>query len=200
MSDIDAMPVPDSALARVAADLVRTSAPEVLFNHCQRAYQFGSMLGRKLGWQVDREILYISTALHDLGLTDRFDGQRGFEVEGAAAAESFLLAQGCPEVRVAVVKDAIALHLDTTRLASDPRPEVVLTAMGSGMDTHGLRVDHVHPGFIDTVLESWPRLGFRAWLRATCFAQAQRKPDSPIAWWVNSGRMHEDIGAPRFTE
>ncbi|NQE93653.1 HD domain-containing protein [Nocardia terpenica] len=196
----DAVAVPDSALAEAVTDLLAAAAPQVLVNHCRRTYQFGWALGKRRGWKVDRETLYICATLHDLGLTERYDGPAGFEVQGAAAAESFLIEQGCPPERATLVKDAIALHLDGVAAVNDPRPEVVLTAMGTGLDTHGFRVDEIDPRLLDKVVENWPRLGFREWLRRACFDQAERKPESRVAWWVNGGYMGPDIGNPPFTE
>ncbi|MBF6334130.1 metal-dependent phosphohydrolase [Nocardia transvalensis] len=190
---------PDSPLARTATGLLVACAPPVLVNHCQRAYQFGWALGEVHGWTVDPELLYICAVLHDLGLTERFDGPAGFELEGAAAAAEFLREQGCPADRVAIVSDAIAVHLDANR-DRGLVPEIDLTAMGSGLDTHALRVDALDRSFLDAVLDAWPRLGFRHWLREKCCEQARRKPESKVAWWVRSGMMPEDMGSPHFTE
>ncbi|UQA91868.1 HD domain-containing protein [Streptomyces halobius] len=200
MDGTDVVETPDSALARETAALLRASAPEVLVNHCQRSFQFGWTLGERRGWRPDRELLYLGAVLHDLGLTERFDGPRAFELEGAAAAEAFLRERGCSAERAGVVKDAVALHLDVEAAQADPRPEVRLVSMGSGLDTHGARAGELPPGFLDTVVRAWPRLGFRDWLRRQSHAQAERKPDSKVAWWVETGRMGENIGNPPFPE
>ncbi|WP_194834735.1 HD domain-containing protein [Nocardia sp. XZ_19_369] len=189
----------ETRLARASTELLLSCAPPVLVNHCQRAFQFAWRLGEVRGWTVDRELLYISTMLHDLGLTKRFDGPAGFEMEGADAAARFLRERDYPEDRIRTVYDAIALHLDMEREPHEP-PEVRLCASGSGVDTHALRIDEVGPEFVAAVVDAWPRLGFRNWLRQECRARAVDKPDSKIARWFDMGRMPEGMGHPTFTE
>jgi len=50
----------------------------------------------------------IGAIMHDLGLTERFDGDQRYEVDGADAAREFFLQHGLPKDRAEVVWDAIA--------------------------------------------------------------------------------------------
>ena len=51
--------VPDSKLAREAAELVRDTESPLLFNHSTRVYYFSSLAGKRRGLKFDPELLYI---------------------------------------------------------------------------------------------------------------------------------------------
>jgi hypothetical protein len=75
---------PDNELCQSATALVAELSPPFLFNHCARSFLFAEAIGKRDRLQYDRELLYLSAMLHDLGLTDTFlDGSQRFEVEGA---------------------------------------------------------------------------------------------------------------------
>src|SRR5881397_1505718 len=114
MTAADLAPVPDTALARAATELLNATSPPALVNHCLRTYQFGTALGERDGLKADAEVLYVGAALHDLGLTERFDGPEPFEALGAQAAYALLTGAGCPEERARYVGEAIAFHLAVT--------------------------------------------------------------------------------------
>ncbi len=77
------------SIARKAVDLARESSPAYLFNHTMRTYLFASLTGRALGQRFDEELLFLACTLHDLGLTERFQGDLPFELQGAEAARAF---------------------------------------------------------------------------------------------------------------
>ena len=68
--------------------MARETSPPFLFNHSMRTYLFGALLGKDLAF--DHELLFLACILHDLGLTDRYAGEKPFEIEGAEAARKFL--------------------------------------------------------------------------------------------------------------
>ena len=111
--------IPDSALAREATELVGAATDHLLFNHSRRAYLWGMLHGRRRGLEPDPELLYVAAMFHDLGLTprDRRTDQR-FELDGADAARTFLLAHGQSHDEARKVWLAVALHT----LAGDTRP------------------------------------------------------------------------------
>src|SRR6187549_2042918 len=83
--------IPDSKIAREAAELVRQHESELLFNHSVRVFVFGAMKGIRQNLRLDSELLYVASLFHDLGLVDAYhtDSKR-FEVDGADAAREFL--------------------------------------------------------------------------------------------------------------
>jgi HD superfamily phosphodiesterase len=84
---ISGIKIPDSEIAREAAELVRQHQSELLFNHSVRVFVFGAMKGIRQNLKFDSELLYVAALFHDLGLVDAYhtDAKR-FEVDGADAA------------------------------------------------------------------------------------------------------------------
>jgi hypothetical protein len=67
LSDIK---IPDSKIAREAAELVRQYETEMLFNHSVRVFVFGAMKGVQQNFKFDSELHYVAALFHDLGLFD----------------------------------------------------------------------------------------------------------------------------------
>ncbi|GAA3099761.1 hypothetical protein GCM10010520_51500 [Rhizobium viscosum] len=59
---------------------------------------------------MDRELMFLSATLHDLGFTDYGDGPNRFEIEGANAAKRFLTEKGVSEDRSWKISSNIAAH------------------------------------------------------------------------------------------
>ena len=95
----------DSKIARDATQLGREVYPPYLFNHAVRTFLFGSLIGKKLSQRFDEEVLYLACILHDLGLTDRFEGELPFEIQGAEAAKTFLEQQTYAKDKLGIVWD-----------------------------------------------------------------------------------------------
>ena len=64
----------DSRLAKAANDLARSVSPPYLYNHAVRTFLFASLAGTATGQKFDAEMLYLACILHDLGLTEKFQG------------------------------------------------------------------------------------------------------------------------------
>ena len=120
---ISGIKIPDSKIAREAAELVRQHESEMLFNHSVRVFVFGAMKGVRQNFKFDSELLYVASLFHDLGLVDAYhtDTKR-FEVDGADAAREFLRSHGIPEPKADLVWEAIALHT-TPGIPQFMRPE-----------------------------------------------------------------------------
>ena len=135
---------PDSNLARKAAALAKQAHSEVLLNHVHRTWWFAEFLGRKREMKYDRELLYIASLLHDLGLSPSHAADKRFEVDGADAASRFLLANDYPKSKAEIVWDAIALHT-LADIADRRQPEVALVHFGAHVDVMGLRMEEITP-------------------------------------------------------
>jgi HD superfamily phosphodiesterase len=94
MADIlSGIKIPDSKVAREAAELVRQHESELLFNHSVRVFVFGAMKGIRQNLKFDSELLYVAALFHDLGLVDaNHTDTKRFEVDGADATREFLRA------------------------------------------------------------------------------------------------------------
>ena len=99
---------PDTDLARQAHDLVHACCQPHVAAHSERSFQFAALLARSERIDVDFEVLYIGTLLHDVGLSERFAGDDRFEMRGANVARTMLLESGMERTRAENAWDVIA--------------------------------------------------------------------------------------------
>jgi hypothetical protein len=188
------MPVPDSTFAQRAGELIVDVAQPFLVNHSIRAYAWAVELALHDDLEFDPEILYVSAALHDIGLVPEYDVGGCFEIDGAVAAERFSRQQGQAPARARAIYDVIALHM------SDPAPgqpnEVNLLSESTGTDVTGWRIGDVRRTAIPVILAAYPRLEFKRDFAACFVDQASRKPDCTVAAMVNSGKLAAIAKAP----
>jgi hypothetical protein len=156
----------DSTIARAATELSRSASPPFLFNHAVRTFLFGSLIGQALGERFDEELLYLACILHDLGLTERFEGELPFEIQGAQAAKRFLDERSYPMERVGIVWDGVAMH--TSLIGHYKQPEIRLVGEGAGADVAGPDASQITKTALNEVLRAFPRLQFKTSFVKTC--------------------------------
>jgi hypothetical protein len=184
------MSIPDSELVQKATRLVQELSPQFLYHHCLRTFAFADLIGRQQEMRYDRELLYLSAIMHDLGLTERFDGHQRYEVDGADAAKSFLIENHVPDRKAELVWDAIALHT-SVGIASRKQPEVALGQVGASMDVGGFRLNDLPREVVEQVLEAYPRLNCGQALLELILGQIKRKPEAIAFTWMSEiGRCH----------
>src|SRR5262245_21716577 len=87
--------IPDSTIARQATELLREHGTDFLYNHSIRTFLFAALNGEQKKIPYDPELLYVSAAFHDLGLTPHYSSpDKRFEIDGANAARDFLRSHG----------------------------------------------------------------------------------------------------------
>jgi len=170
---------PDSELARKASALAAQAHSKTLLNHVHRTWWFAELIGKKREMKYDRELVYLASLLHDLGLSDDYAADKRFEVDGADAASKFLHAHGYPKAKTGIVWDAIALHI-TPDIADRREPEVALVHFGSHVDVLGLRMNEISPQLIDDVVALYPRLGFKKAFTEALAEVARKKPHTAV--------------------
>ena len=179
-SIITGIKIPDSKIAREAAELVREHEPEMLFNHSVRTYLFGAMKGVRQNLKFDSELLYIAALFHDLGLVETYETRtRRFEVDGAEAAREFLKSRGIPEPKADLVWEAVALHT-TPGITEYMRPEIALVRAGVIMDVSGAGYDDYTPQQRDDVSAAFPRHDFKNEFIEIQARSAMKKPQTTI--------------------
>jgi hypothetical protein len=175
-SVISGVEIPDSRLAREAAELVRSYEDEILFNHSVRVYAFGALKGIRQNLKFDSELLYIAALFHDLGLVDHYHTPtKRFEVDGADAAREFLRAHGIAEPKAELVWEAIALHT-TPGIPQHMRPEIALTNAGVLVDVVGVGYDDYTPEQREQVISAFPRGDFKNAFLEIQTCSALKKP------------------------
>ena len=141
LGEIPGISIPDSKLARGAAQLVRESEGELLFRHSVRVYYWAALAGKRKGLAFDPELLYVAAMFHDFGLTAAYgDSHLRYEVDGANAAREFLRRSAISEADSQKVWIAIALHT-TNGVSAHLFPMAALIAEGANMDLVGAGYD-----------------------------------------------------------
>ncbi|GCD44275.1 HD domain-containing protein [Streptomyces paromomycinus] len=177
---IAGIPLPDSALAREATDLIRNTTDALIYHHSRRVYLFGARHGRERNLPFDAELLYIAALFHGLGLTDRFHGSRQrFELDGADEARSFLAARGAPTARTHLTWQAIALHT-TPQVPHRMAPEIALLAVGYELDVLGIGYATLPPDTRDEILTAHPRPGFKRHILRAYHRALARRPETAL--------------------
>jgi hypothetical protein len=174
---------PDTDLARQARDLVRACCQPHVAAHTERSFQFAALLARSERIDVDFEVLYIGTLLHDLGLSERFAGDDRFEMRGANAARTILLESGMERTRAENVWDVIALHASTA-IAAHKSAETRIANRGISVDVRGVGGAGISDAELRAVLEAWPRHGFPSAFSQTLIEEVQANPSSVRSSWM----------------
>lgn len=177
--------IPDTALCSAAVDLLESSSPTFLCTHCLRTFVFGSLAVKGLGRSVvDEEAAFCGAVLHDLGLVSPYRRDNRFEVDGAEAARDFCVKHQVAPERADLVWQAIALHTSPgipTRLAG----EIALVHLGAGLDFLGLGLDHVPPKLVEEILETYPRMRFKAEFKALLVEHCRQNPAAQVLNWTD---------------
>jgi hypothetical protein len=181
MADVvSGVEIPDSKIAREAADLVRQHESEMLFNHSVRVYLFGALKGIRQGLKFDSELVYVAALFHDIGLVDAYQSDtRRFELDGAEAARRFLRSHGVAEREAALVWQAIALHT-TPSIPAYMAPEVALTHAGVLMDVLGAGFEEYAGEQRDQIIGAFPRGDFKNEFVQVQTRSAMRKPRTTL--------------------
>jgi hypothetical protein len=174
---IGGVSVPDSALITAALEYARKLSEPYLFNHAVRSWLFAAKIGHFKGIDYDPEVVAIGTILHDIGLTAGVSGSNRFEVNGAAAALSFIKERGISNRRAQLIWDLIALN-STPSIALHKEPEVALGTMGIGLDWGGFGFDLIPPADMTDILKAFPRLKMKANFAETCCHLVAAKPET----------------------
>jgi HD domain len=188
--------IADSRLVREATELVRDSAPDLLYHHSRRVYLFGMLQGQRRGLTPDPELLYVGAMFHDLGLTDKFRTKhQRFEVDGADEARRFLVSHGIAEDAATRVWTAIALHT-TPGIPELMAPEIALVTAGVETDVLGIGYRDLDPGLVEAVTAAHPRPDFKRQILAAFTHGFEDRPDTTF------GTVNADVLAhfsPTFT-
>ncbi|WP_321470566.1 hypothetical protein [uncultured Paludibaculum sp.] len=150
---------PGSKIARQAEQLACSVSSKTLFNHVMRCYWFGELFAQQEDTKIDSEMMFLSSVLHDLGLTTHAPGSHRFEVEGATAARTFLVEHGVSPDRAQQVWDNIALHtLDVNPFRGGTSR---LMQLGLAYDVSGVPGMELDRADVAEVLRRYPRLNFK---------------------------------------
>lgn len=170
--------IPDSAIAKQATELLLEHGTEFLYNHSLRVFLFASLNAARKKTAHDPELLYVSSVFHDLGLTPHYSSaDKRFEVDGADAARDFLKTHGLPQQALQLVWDTIALHT-TIGIAEHKEAEVALMNYGVSLDVVGEGYEELSDEQRDSIVQQFPRTGFKKNIIPTFFDGFKHKTDT----------------------
>ncbi|WP_327588145.1 HD domain-containing protein [Nonomuraea sp. NBC_00507] len=168
--------IPSSLTAQAAADLAAEAAPAYLLNHSYRTYLFGRCIVAEP--EVDEEVAFVAAMIHDLGLTDAYQGESDFARSGADLACRFLDSRGWDLDRIHLVEEAILRH---TNLVAEEVPVYRLIQAGAAVDVAGLDYEELVPDDLAGILKAYPRLDFVSSMRSRFLEEARRHPEGAFA-------------------
>ena len=160
--------VPDTPVIARAIEYAREHSEPYLFNHVMRSWLFSVILADLNQSVYDAEVLAVTTILHDLGLTNAFEGPLRFEVEGANAARAFAHKEGIDGRRGQLIWDGVALN-STPSIAFHKEAEVALSTAGIALDWGGWGSDKLAEAQMTAIVDAFPRLEMKQrFTRAVC--------------------------------
>ena len=169
--------VPDSPLITEVLEYAQKLYEPYLFNHAVRSWLFAAKIGQLKGIDCDLEVVAVGTILHDIGLTAGVSGSNRFEVNGAAAALSFVKERGLSNRRAQLIWDLVALN-STPSIALHKEPEVALGTMGIGLDYGGFGFELIQSADMTEILSAFPRLKMKDKFAETCSRLVAAKPET----------------------
>jgi hypothetical protein len=169
--------VPDSPLITAALEYARKLSEPYLFNHAVRSWLFATKIGHSKPIDYDAEVVAVGTILHDIGLTAGVSGPNRFEVNGAAAAVSFIKERGLSNRRAQLIWDLIALN-STPSIALHKEAEVALGTMGIGLDWGGFGYELIPSADMTEILSAFPRLKMKDKFAETCCHLVAARPET----------------------
>jgi len=176
-SGVAGVNLPESALITEVLEYAQHLYEPYLFNHAMRSWLFAARLGQLKGIECDFEVVAVGTILHDIGLTDGVPGPNRFEVNGAAAALSFLKGRGISVRRGQLIWDLVALN-STPSIALHKEAEVALGTMGIGLDWGGFGFELFPPAEMAAILDALPRLEMKKKFADACCHLVAAKPET----------------------
>ena len=169
--------LPDSPLITEVLEYARTLYEPYLFNHAIRSWLFAARIGQLKRMDCDLEVVAVGTILHDIGLAAGVSGANRFEVNGAAAAVSFVKERGVSNRRAQLIWDLVALN-STPSIALHKEAEVALGTMGIGLDYGGFGFDQIQSADMTDILRAFPRLKMKDKFAETCCRLVAAKPET----------------------
>jgi hypothetical protein len=169
--------VPGSPLITDVLEYAQKLYEPYLFNHSVRSWLFAAKIGQLEGIDCDFEVVAVGTILHDIGLAAGVSGANRFEVNGAAAAASFVNERGLSNRRAQLIWDLVALN-STPSIALHKEAEVALGTMGIGLDYGGFGFELIPSADIADILSAFPRLKMKDKFAETCCRLVAAKPET----------------------
>lgn len=183
--DLETFSVPDSRFAR-EAEQACAELPAALVGHSYRTWLFGRALAAVDGSELDVELFYCGSLLHDHGIAQPTPG-RDFTLASADRTLLCAASAGVSDEHGQTLADAICVH--TTPGVSVERDGALgcYLQWGAMVDGAGLRIWDVAPANVTEVLRRYPRGDFKRELVVMMRAEAAAVPHGRFGLLVRCG-------------
>ncbi|RKF04148.1 hypothetical protein C8N26_0809 [Tenacibaculum lutimaris] len=161
--DINTIGIPDSKLSKLALEEANELCNPILLYHSYRTFFWSAGIALSEKLHYDKELLFVSSMLHDIGLTDSHNhvcSQQCFANYGGSYADDFVKKNGT-ENKATIIKTAIDMHLYPSVDKKKFGNEAYLLSKGAAMDVIGSHCFQVPTPFIKEVHKTYHRNGFK---------------------------------------
>jgi hypothetical protein len=183
--DLDTFTVPDSLFAR-EAEQACGELPEALVGHSYRTWLFGRALAALDGIELDVELFYCGSLLHDHGIAQPTPG-RDFTLASADRTLACATTAGVSGDRAHALADAICVHTTPGVAVERDGSLGCYLQWGAMVDGAGLRIWDVAPANVSEILRRYPRVDFKRQLVAMMRAEAAAVPRGRFGLLVRCG-------------
>lgn len=170
----EALEPPDSTLAREAEEACREQPPS-LIGHGYRTWMFGSGLGALDGVELDPELFYAASLLHDYGIAAAVAGE-DFTLRSAERLESCGHAVDADPGSIESAADAITVHATPGISVEQDGALGFYVQAGAMFDLAGLRAADLSRAYRDHVIAEHPRDGVTEAVVKMIRAEARANP------------------------
>lgn len=186
--------LPDSAVGKFILDYAKKELPEKVLLHSLRVYQYSiAIINDHFDkWTLDREVLFVTCLLHDIGTTEKNmkATKMSFEFYGGLISRDVIMEHTNGDQDYAeAVAEAVIRHQDLGESGYITTLGLILQ-ISTILDNVGLNTDLIHSDTLDAVNKKYPRDG---WLN--CFASAIDNENSQKPWGHTSS-----LGVPDFRD
>jgi hypothetical protein len=189
------LPVPSTPVTAATAEALRRYSPPAFVNHCVRSYLFAVALATQDEVDVDVELLYVASLLHDLALEPVFDSATvPFEQAGGELVWLITAGAGWSPGRREHAAGVVVAHMQ----GADPEvdPEGHLLELATGLDISGRNVSRWPAALLREIVAAHPRLDLAPRFTACFRDQAARKPTSTAARAIENGLADRLVANP----
>jgi hypothetical protein len=184
--DVSRFEPPDSRLAR-DAEVACAEQPAAIAGHSYRTWMFGLALAAVDGMELDRELFYCASLLHDYGIAEPSPG-RDFTLDGADRTIACAAGAGLPAERGETMADAVCVHTTPGARVDRDGPLGCYIQAGAMVDGAGLRIWDIAPRNVEEIVRRHPRAsGFKRELASMIRAEADAVPGGRMALLARCG-------------
>lgn len=176
---------PDSAFAREAEEACLEQPPAIV-GHSYRTWMFGKALAALDGSDLDDELFYCGSLLHDHGIAHPVPN-RDFTLASAERVAACADASHVGDHRVETLMDAICVHTTPGIRPSRDGALGCYLQWGAMADGAGLRLWDISRANVEATVARRPRSDFKRQLVALMRAEAHAVPEGRFGLLVRCG-------------